>query len=77
MNKAQLRVISASTALGAVMGMLVGLVVAQTRKEQLELVAKDGERIGASPSVREWIGLTVAAVTLLRQIANILTPQAE
>ncbi len=76
MNKSQIRVISVSMALGAVIGMLVGLVVAQTKKEQLELVAKGGEQVSTSPSVTEWIGLTVAAVTLLRQIVNILTPKS-
>ncbi len=77
MNKAQIRVISASTALGAVIGLFVGLVVSETKKEQLKLVAEKGEQVSLSPSITEWIGLTVAAVTLLRQIANILTPKLE
>ncbi len=77
MNKAQIRVISASTALGAVIGLFVGLVVSETKKEQLKLVAEKGDQVSLSPSITEWIGLTVAAVTLLRQIANILTPKLE
>ncbi len=75
MNKEQIRIFSASTALGALIGLLVGLVVAASKKEQLQLASKTGEAVQFSPSITEWIGLTIAAVTLLRQIANILTPK--
>ncbi len=74
MDKSQLRLIAAGTALGALVGMSIGFVVSQTKKEQLERL-QTGEVTPYKPSTTEWIGLIIAAITLIRQIANILTPR--
>lgn len=74
MDKSQLRLIATGTALGALVGMSIGFVVSQTKKEQLELM-KTGEITPYKPSTTEWIGLIIAVITLMRQLANILTPR--
>jgi len=76
MNKSQIRIISTSTALGALMGFLIGLVITQGKKEQLRFIEVNQDQEILSPNLREWIGLTVAAVTLLRQLANIVAPKS-
>ncbi|HEY81602.1 MAG TPA: hypothetical protein EYP25_08685 [Anaerolineae bacterium] len=75
MKHTPIRFIATSTALGALVGFLIGLVISQSKKEQLRLTSERGELAAFGPSVREWIGLSIAVVTLLRQIANLLSPK--
>ncbi len=75
MKHTPIRILATSTALGALVGFLIGLVVSQSREEQLRLTSERGELATFEPSVREWIGLSIAIVTLLRQIANLLSPK--
>ncbi len=74
MTSSRTRIIATAAVLGGFIGLLIGLVASQSVDEALEQQHGEESAIVAfRPSVREWIGLTVTVVTLLRQIANILT----
>lgn len=76
MNKAQSKLILTAMALGAILGLGIGVVVAETKKEQFQLAETYGEdNVTVQPGFREWIAVSVAAVTLIRQLANMLTPK--
>jgi hypothetical protein len=76
MNKMQSRLILTSMALGAILGLGIGVVVAETKKEQLQLAEVYGEdKVVVQPGFREWIAVSIAAITLIRQLSNILTPK--
>jgi len=76
LNKPQSQIVLTSVALGALLGLGIGVVVAETKKEQLQLVDMYGEdKVSVQPGIREWIAVSVAAITLIRQLANILTPK--
>ncbi len=76
MNKTQSKLILTATALGAILGLGIGVVLAETKKEQLQLVERYGEdSVDIQPGFREWIAVAIAGVTLIRQIANMLTPK--
>ncbi len=74
MTSSRTRIIATATALGGLIGLLIGLVASQSVDEVLERQqGEENAMVAFRPSVREWIGLTVTVVTLLRQIAHILT----
>jgi hypothetical protein len=76
MNKTQSKLILTATALGAILGLGIGVVVAETKKEQLKLAETYGEdNVVIQPGFREWIAVSIAAITLIRQLSNILTPK--
>ena len=74
MESYQIRPIATGAALGALIGMAIGFFVAQTKKEQLKLMAESDE-IEFSPSTMEWIGLIIASITLIRHLINVMTPK--
>ncbi len=76
MQRSQLRTIVAGTTLGALLGFIIGVVVVLSRKEQFEAL-ESGDANVVKPGMRDWIGLTVTVVTLLRQIANLLAPPTQ
>lgn len=76
LNKPQSRVVLTAVGLGALLGLGIGVVIAETKKEQLQLADRYGEdKVSVQPGIREWIAVSVAAITLIRQLANILTPK--
>ena len=76
LTKEQSKLILIATAVGALLGMSIGFVVAQTKKEQLQLAASYGEdNVVIQPGIREWIALTIAAIALLRRLSDMLTPK--
>ncbi len=65
--------------LGALIGACVGLIAAwvatDARREEQQLLAQ-GVKAAIRPSARDWVKLGVAAAALLRQLADILSPQS-
>ncbi|RUA17062.1 MAG: hypothetical protein DSY55_02835 [Clostridia bacterium] len=77
MNKAQSKLILTATVLGAILGLGLGVVVAETKKEHLRLAETYGENnVNIQPGFREWIAVSIAAITLIRQFSDMLTPKA-
>lgn len=64
--------------LGALIGAIVGLaaawIITDAQREEEHLLSQ-GTQASIQPSAREWVKFGVAAVALLRQLADILTPQ--
>lgn len=76
MTKEQSKLVLIATAVGALLGMSIGLVVAQTKKEQLQLAASYGEEnVVIQPGFRDWIAVGIAAIALLRRLSEMLTPK--
>ena len=76
LTKAQSRLMLTTTALGALLGLGIGFVIAESKKEQLQLAEQFGENnVVIQASFRDWIGISIAAITLIRQLANMLTPK--
>ncbi len=75
-NKEQTKLILIGTALGALLGMSIGAVLAQTKKEQLALAETYGEdSVAIQPGFRDWIAVALAAIALLRRFSDMLTPK--
>jgi len=76
MNKAQSKLILIATVVGALLGLGIGLVLAESKKEQLQLAEVYGEdKVVVRSGFREWIAVSIAAITLIRQLSNLLTPK--
>ncbi len=76
MNNTQSKLILIATALGALLGLSIGVVIAETKKEELQLAKTYGEdNVTIQPGFREWIAVSVAAISLIRQLSNMLTPK--
>jgi hypothetical protein len=76
MNKAQSKLILIATVVGALLGLGIGLVLAESKKEQLQLAEVYGEdKVVVRAGFREWIAVSIAAITLIRQLSNLLTPK--
>ena len=76
MNKAQSKIILSATVVGALLGLGIGFVLAETKKEQLLLAEQYGEdKVVVQTNFREWIGVSIAAITLIRQLSNMLSPK--
>ena len=76
MNKAQSKLILSATVVGALLGLGMGVVLAETKKEQLQLAEAYGEdKVIIQAGFREWIAVSIAAITLIRQLSNLLTPR--
>ncbi len=76
MNREQSKLVLISTVVGAAIGLGIGVVLAETKKEQLMLAEKHGkDQVVIQPGIREWFAVAVAAITLIRQLGNILTPK--
>jgi len=76
LTKEQSKLVLIATALGALLGLSVGVVIAQTKKEQLQLAATYGEdSVAIQPGFRDWIAVAIAAVALLRRLSDMLTPK--
>jgi hypothetical protein len=76
MNKEQTKLVLISTVLGALLGMSIGVVLAQTKKEQLTLADTYGEnKVTIQPGFRDWIAVAIAAIALLRRLSDMLTPK--
>ena len=76
MNKAQSKLILSATVVGALLGLGIGVVLAESKKEQLQLAEAYGEdNVIVQAGFREWIAVSVAAITLIRQLSNMLTPR--
>lgn len=71
------RFILIGTAIGAAIGLAAALVAAEATEERqnLLLANSDGKQNLSPPSTRDWVKFGVAAVTLLRQFADMLTPK--
>ena len=76
MQRTQLRTIATGTTLGALIGFILAIVVVLSQKEQYD-AQEGGDVVAIKPSMKEWIGLIVTVVTLMRQIANLLTPPTQ
>jgi hypothetical protein len=77
MNSSKSRFILSSMLLGAVLGLGIGVVVAESKKEQLKLAAlAGGDKAAPQPGLKEWMAVAVSGVTLLRQLAAVLMPKA-
>jgi len=77
MQQSKNRVILISTLLGAIIGLLAGVIFAESKKEQLMLAETKGQQVQIAPGFRDWISVAVAAVALVRQVANMFTPQVD
>ncbi len=76
MNKAQSKLILGATVVGALLGLGIGVVLAESKKEQLQLAEAYGEdNVIMQAGFREWIAVSGAAITLIRQLSNMLTPR--
>jgi len=76
LTNAQTKLILTTTALGALLGLGIGVVLAESKKEQLQLAENLGEEnVIVHPGFRDWISVSLAAITLIRQLANMLTPK--
>ena len=76
MNQSKSRLILNSILLGAVIGLGIGVVVAESKKEQLKLAAVRGEDLAMSQAgLKEWMAVAVSGVTLMRQLAALLAPK--
>ena len=76
MNKAQSKLILSATVVGALLGLGIGVVLAESKKEQLQLAETYGEdKVIVQAGFREWIAVSIAAITLIRQLSNMLTPK--
>ncbi len=77
MKESKSRIILTTIILGAVVGLGIGVVVAETKQERLQLAnALGDEKVAVQPSLRDWISVAVTAVTMIRQLANMLAPKA-
>ncbi len=76
MTKAQSKLILSATVLGALLGLGIGVALAESKKEQLQLAEAYGEdNVVVRAGFREWMAVSVAAITLIRQLSNMLTPK--
>lgn len=76
MNQSKSRLILNSILLGAVIGLGIGVVVAESKKEQLKLAAVRGDELAVSQAgLKEWMAVAVSGVTLMRQLAALLAPK--
>ncbi len=76
MDKAQSKIILSATVIGALLGLGIGVVLAETKKEQLQLAKAYGEdKVIVQAGFREWIALSLAAISLIRNLANMLAPK--
>lgn len=77
MQQSKNRIILMSTLLGAMIGLAAGVILSESKKEQLMLAETKGQQAQITPGVRDWISVAVAAVALVRQVANMFTPQVD
>ena len=76
MNREQSKLVLITTVVGAAVGLGLGIVLAETKKEQLMLAERYGEENAiVQPGFRDWFAVAIAAITLIRQLGNILTPK--
>jgi hypothetical protein len=76
MNKAQSKIILSATVVGALLGLGIGVVLSETKKEQLQLAEAYGEdKVVVQAGFREWIAVSIAAISLIRNLSNMLTPK--
>lgn len=77
MGQPKNRVILTSALLGAMIGLAAGVILAESKKEQIMLAESKGQMAQITPGFRDWISVAVAAVALVRQVANMFTPQVD
>jgi len=76
MNNNKSKLIITATIIGAMVGLGIGAVLAETKKEQLLLADKFGEDdVMARAGLREWFTVAIAAITLIRKLSDTLTPK--
>ncbi|MCP4164878.1 MAG: hypothetical protein GY759_03160 [Chloroflexi bacterium] len=68
------RILIAGTLLGAIIGLTIAWVASDAESEQ-ELLLAEGKDVKVRPRAKDWITLSVAAITLVRQLADMLEPR--
>ena len=76
MNRNQSKIILVTTLAGALLGLGIGVVLAESKKEKLALAERYGDdKVVVQTGFKDWIAVSVAAITLLRNLADMLTPK--
>lgn len=73
MSEQRRRTLLIGAIIGACVGLVAAWVVTDAHREEQHLLAQ-GVPASIQPNARDWVKLGVAAVALLRQLADILSP---
>lgn len=74
MSESRSRDLLIGALLGACIGLAAAWIASDARREEQYLL-EQGTEARIQPNARDWIKFGVAAVALLRQLSDILTPK--